>query len=449
MKPIKIKLIKSKSNSKVNVSDEEEAKLNKTNHVKVKVLQNLSSLRAIAEEENLVFNMPLESEEEEPVPTPAVVRRSRRKSNRTETSASKVSPSASVSIKINQKKQLEKINEEWKKIEAAKEKLNDEKEKIEADRKEINEEKEMIEAGWKELNDEKVKTAEERSKLNEEKRQIDEEWGSLHEMKEKILRESEVQSIRTEKKDDDVAIVEEDDVHMAEDDDVTIVELSPEKPAGSERVSSDSVKKSSRKRKMSPEPVQESKKGRKEERVAAKTTPSLRLKDFSTLAEDFSSTKYENIEKIDVEDIKRRVMERKEKREMNKFQGEVLEFLAELYRKSSLPDDEQVLSSLGSKFSDESLESYILNHGTVIGISMSKEVKKSIVLKFFIFLEIRNTVVNTLNTSGKKFFETSSLSLEFLDKIIESKKVFDKKFSKDLTGDHKLWIANQIKFRGA
>ena len=59
--------------------------------------------------------------------------------------------------------------------------------------------------------------------------------------------------------------------------------------------------------------------------------------------------------------------------------------------------------------------------------------------------------LKTLMTINKKLVEKcSSLSLEFLDAIIESQKMFHNKLvSKDLTGDHKLWIANQVRFKMA
>ena len=458
MKPIKIKLIKSVSVTNVN-SEQEEAKRTETKPVKVDILQNLSSLKKKAEEENLVFNLPPEIEEEEPTPARPpvdVIRRSRTKSTLTKTSTSKVK---SPSTPMNQKKELEKIKQEWEKIEAArkenndmkekietaKKEIDDEKEKIKAARKELNDQKEKIEAVKKELNDEEEKLAEERSKLNEEKMQIDEEWGSLHEMKEKMLRESESQSNRKDK--DDITIVVDDD-----DDVVTFVEeVTPKKSVRSKHDSSGSVEKSSRKRKRSSESVKKSKKGREEARENAKEGPRLRLKDFSLLAKEFSSTEDEIIEIIEEEDSPNDLVGAQERRDLKKFKREVLGFLPELYRRSMLPESFSV--PLGEKFYNESVEAYVMNNGTGVGISMTKEIKKSILLQIFILAEIRSIVELQLKNHSKKFTETFSslslefLSLEFLDNIIESKKLFDKKVSKDLTGDHKQWIANQIKYK--
>ena len=165
------------------------------------------------------------------------------------------------------------------------------------------------------------------------------------------------------------------------------------------------------------------------------------------------TTLTEIIEILDDEDSKGEADRAAEEKDLKKFQPEVHRFLAELIRKTN-PANENVPSSLGSKLYTESVESYRMNNGNAIGIAMTKEVKKAIALKFFLFMEIRNTVEYHLRnhlTIDKKATEVcTSFSLEFLHDIIESKKAFENKLvSKDLTGDHKLWIANQVKFKMA
>ena len=84
-----------------------------------------------------------------------------------------------------------------------------------------------------------------------------------------------------------------------------------------------------------------SKKAREEARETAETTPRLRLKDFSTLAKDFSPTMDEIIVIIEEEDSNKERAE--ETRDLQKFRREVFAFLEELYRKSNLPDVESLL----------------------------------------------------------------------------------------------------------
>ena len=421
MKPIKIKLEKSVSITKNFVSSEqEEANSNKTKPVKVNVLQKLSSLREEVEKQNIKFNLTpeVECEAQDPAsPEPAVAGRSRKKNNQNQ-AENKMKKEPNSSAQISQKKEWDKINEEWKKIEAARKELNDEKEQILKMKTHIDEE---------------------RSKLEEEKMQIDEEWGNLHEKKEKMLRDLKVQSVR--KSEDDISIVE---------DDVTIIEESPEKPTRSRHVSSDSLKTPSRKRKMSQKPAKESNKKRKEAKEMARETPRLQLRDFSTLVKEICPSEGAD-EIIEVHDEEDSNDDAEEQRDLKTFEIEVHRFLADLYKKSN-PPGENLSSSLGSKFYNESVESYKMNNGSAIGIAMTKEVKKAIVLKFFLFLEIRKTVEHNLKNSStiidKK--SISLLSLEFLHDIIESKRVFDEKLvSKDLTEDQKLWITNQIKFKTA
>ena len=128
---------------------------------------------------------------------------------------------------------------------------------------------------------------------------------------------------------------------------------------------------------MSPKPVKESKKRRKEASETTEETPRLRLKDFSTLAKELSPTKEseEIIELSDEEDSRDEAERASEERDLKRFQCQVNGFLAELYKKSNSPD-EHLQSSLASKLYNESVETYRANNGTAIGIAMTREVKR-------------------------------------------------------------------------
>ena len=272
-----------------------------------------------------------------------------------------------------------------------------------------DEEREKIEAARKKLKEEEVKMA----KIH------DEEWKKIEAAKRELNEEKEKISKKKEE------IVDE------------------QAPA-------DTVKKSSRKRKLSPEPERKEK--------TYKKSPKLRLKDFSTLAKESTEDEIKIIDISDEEDSKDD--QAKERRDLKKFLRKIRKLLAKLNRKSQFPDvDDNLLSNLVSKFFIEAVKSYKMNNeisSSSVGISMTEDVKTEIVRKMDLFLEIRKYVEKELmkyRASEKNFSEkSSSLSLEFLHDIIESKIVFHRKLaSKDvmLTADNKLWIANQVEWKMA
>ena len=293
------------------------------------------------------------------------------------------------------------IKEEWRKIEAARKKVEEEKEKLQ-----------RLEAA----------ICKEKSNLEEERKQIDEDWGLLHEMKAK-QKDSEVELIQTGS-----------DTELAEDD--------------------QRERKHSRKRKTTTNDEEESKKAKIQvEEISGK--PRLRLRDFSTILATDDLSLEEVSDSNEISDQEEEAYDQ-EKKEFNEFQRQVVEFMDELNQKEAsckdLHPSDALLRILGEKFSLQLFSSHKATHGTGRGISLTRDYKKQIFRRYFLYFEIRKTanhhLKNYLVYGSLTFDEVlSGLSLKFLDAIIDSNLVMDKNRTIKLTEDNRLWISNVIKFK--
>ena len=305
-----------------------------------------------------------------------------------------------------EKKDLPKegdIKEEWRKIEAARKEVDEEKEKLL-----------KLEAA----------ICKEKSNLDEERKQIDEDWGLLHEMKTKA-----------EQKDSVVEFIQMgSDTEPAEDD--------------------QRERKHSRKRKSTIIEEEESKKAKIQvEEISGK--PRLRLRDFCTILATDELSLQEASEANEISDQEEEANDQ-DKKEFNEFQREVVEFMEELNQKEpsckDLHPSGALLGLLGEKFSLQLFSSHKATHGTGRGISLTRDYKKQIFLRYFLYFEIRKTTKHHLKNYlvyGSLTFDEvlSGLSLKFLDAIIDSNLLMDKNRTIKLTEDNRLWISNVIKFK--
>ena len=377
---------------------------NETKAVRVDVLQNLTSLKEKAKKLKLTMNIPTLEE----------------------TSVNLQQSEHSMEWEENERKL---IAEEW--------------EKIEVERMEINLEKEKIL---------KLKTALslEKSELEEERKQLDLDWGHLQKMKNEILKNSQAQSLKSSyeslnsKTPGLVGVDQENDLTLVED-------LGYSTPKA--KTSLTPQRRSLRKRKTEDMKETKSKIARTAERL-----PRLRLRDIATLTETAEVSLNEADEIIEVSDEEEEKDDEDHELELQKFQRDVSELLKKLYnRNPQILSDQQdagnLLSLLGKKFYEDFLESHKRFHGTSRGILLTRELERNIFDRFFLFLEIKMTVNHHLKKhfvyGTKKFHvQSTELSMEFLDYIMESKRIMDRTLPiKKLSGDNKLWIANQIKFK--
>ena len=148
--------------------------------------------------------------------------------------------------------------------------------------------------------------------------------------------------------------------------------------------------------------------------------------------------------------------EERDNRDIRDFQREVVKFVEELSTEDSscqdLKPSEELIAGLGLKFSHQILESVKAAVGTGRGISLTREIKKAIFYRFFLYFEIRKTVNYNLKDhlalGSKTFLDVSwRLSAKFLDLIIDSNLAIDKHRAIKLTADNMLWISNVIKFK--
>ena len=300
----------------------------------------------------------------------------------------------------------------------------------------IKEEWEMIEAAKKEINDEKDKIVQVKAIIAEDRKTIDEEWECLHAEKSKFF--------------NPVQILEEGEDSGAQENEEQSPEVKSSAPVRKKyRIiltgtrTDEILKKTEEEEKEADEPLHE--------------VPRLRLIEISTLTEEVKFSSYYD-KAIDLEkNFKENFLEKRSKEEKEKFQNEVFSYLGLIFntnqiRISYVEDPKDVISSLGLKFCKEFEESHQRIHGSLAGISMTKEIKDKLFDRVLLFIEVKKTVDNHLRNhlavgSHKCNVASKVFSHKILDQIIESKRIFDNdQTGRKLTEDNKLWISHCIKF---